>query len=395
MKSKLIRWPAVFLVLVLIAYVCFAMLRSLPNVEPSYLPLSVQTTGSLSWPSEGESAVGIVGSNVLNTYGTQSPKPTASTAKLITALMVLKAKPLGLNEQGPTLTLTSNDVNIYNQYIVEDGSSVQVTAGEQLSEYQMLQAMLLPSANNIADSLAIWTYGSLPGYSTAANAFVKSLGLSGTTIGSDASGFNPTTVSTAEDLVKIGEIVMQNPVLSSIVDQPNVTLPIANTVNNVNNLLGTDNIVGVKTGNTDQAGGVFVGAVKFSVGSDSKVLVSANVGASTLANSLNESHALLNSAQKNFHGTTLISPNTVVAKFKAPWSKTVVFAKTSSAVTANVWGGDSFKLNLNGLKSVSYKAKSGDNAGNVSDTSLNSTSSVVSLSKNIPSPSIVWRLLHP
>ena len=57
---------------------------------------------------------------------------------------------------------------------------------------------------------------------------------------------------------------MQNPVLAGIVNESTTSgIPMVNDISNVNNLLGTYNIVGVKTGNTDQAGGVFVGAVKF------------------------------------------------------------------------------------------------------------------------------------
>jgi D-alanyl-D-alanine carboxypeptidase (penicillin-binding protein 5/6) len=395
MKKKLLKRTPLLLILVFIAYVAFALFRSLPNVQPTLLPLNIQTASSLVWPSQGESAVGIVGSNVLDTNGVQSPKPTASTAKLITALMVLRAKPLSLNEQGPTLTMTQNDVDIYNQYVTEDGSVVKVQAGEELSEYQMLQAMLLPSANNIADSLADWSYGSLASYSAAANSYVKSLGLSGTTIGSDASGYDPSTVSTAEDLVKLGELVMQSPVLASIVDQASAELPIVGGIANVNNLLGTDNIVGIKTGNTDQAGGVFVGAVKFNLSSQSKVIVSANVGADSLSDALSSSSNLLKSVQTNFHDTTLLSTGTVVANYTAPWTKTPVRADTRGTITANVWGGNSFKVNLTGLRSVSYKAKAGDNAGSVSDGSLNSSTANVSLSAKIPSPSIWWRLSHP
>jgi D-alanyl-D-alanine carboxypeptidase (penicillin-binding protein 5/6) len=183
MKRIFHPWMSIVIVLLLLGYCGYAIFRTMPAARPNNLSVEAQTSPSLNWPSQGESAVGIVGTNILQSIGDSTPKPTASTAKLITALMVLKAKPLSVSDTGPTVTLTQADVNIYNAYLAEDGSVVQVQAGEQITEYQMLEAMLLPSANNIADSLAIWAYGSLSAYSTAANAYVKSLGLSATTIG--------------------------------------------------------------------------------------------------------------------------------------------------------------------------------------------------------------------
>ena len=175
----------------------------------------------------------------------------ASEAKLITALAVLKKYPLALNQAGPAITLGPSDVAIYDKYQSENGSDLVVVNGEKLTEYQMLQAMLLPSADNIADSLAIWAFGSLTDYTVFANQYVKSQGLSETTVGSDASGFDPSSMTTAANLVNIGQLVMTNPVLASIVGQPTATgFPVVGTIKNVNLVLGKDNIIGIKTGNT-------------------------------------------------------------------------------------------------------------------------------------------------
>lgn len=136
--------------------------------------------------------------------------------------------------------------------------------GEQLSEYQMLEAMMLPSADNMADSLAIWAYGSLPAYQAAANQYLANHNINDTHVGVDASGLDPSTVSTAHDLVLLGEAAMQNAVLAEIVAKPSVNgFPLMGTISNTNTLLGQNGIVGAKTGNTDQAGGVFVFAANY------------------------------------------------------------------------------------------------------------------------------------
>lgn len=391
-KLKLLLFPSL---LIIVGYVVFALFIHTPKVKPTYAPLSVTTKANLIWPNSSEAAVGIVGTNTLTVNGAQTPKPTASTAKLITALMVLKAKPLSLNEPGPTLTISPSDVAIYNKYVAENGSVAEVQSGEQISEYQMLEGMLLPSANNMADSLAIWAYGSLPAYSAAANSYLASLGLNGTHVGVDASGFDPSTTSTAEDLVKIGELVMQNPVLASIVGERITSLPIVGAVYNVNSLLGSDNIVGIKTGNTDQAGGVFVGAVKFNNDNVPTTVVTANVGTNTLEEALITSKPLLQSVQDNFHNTVLVSSGSVIASYKAPWSNQTVNAIASQTVIANVWGGSSFNLSKPNLPSITSKTKSGQIIASYSDSSLNSSTTKVSLSGSLSKPSVWWLLSHP
>ena len=91
--------------------------------------------------------------------------------------------------------------------------------------------------------MAIWAFGSLKNYSQAANQYLEDQGLVETHVGSDASGFNPSTTSTARDLVRIGELVMQDPVLKQIVGQSSASdFPVVNNIKNVNSLLGTRTI---------------------------------------------------------------------------------------------------------------------------------------------------------
>jgi len=254
----------------------------------------------LDWPDSGEAAIGIAGSGVLATHGAQTSRATASTAKLITALTVLKKYPLQPGQSGPKITLTIDDVRIYNQYLAEDGSSARVLVGAQISEYQMLEAVLIPSANNIADSLAIWAYGSLPTYQAAATQTAQSLGLAGTTIGSDASGLSPDTVSTAHDLVVIGEAAMENPVIAEIVGISKTTVPVFGEITNYNTLLGHEGIVGVKTGNSDEAGGVYVFAADYRTPDGQNItIVGAVQGLPDLPSALQAAKPLLKSTEQN------------------------------------------------------------------------------------------------
>ena len=114
---------------------------------------------------------------------------------------------------------------------------MSIAAGEQLTERQALQALLLPSANNIAAVLARWDAGSADRFVARMNATARSLGMTHTRY-TDPSGYDDATVSTAADQVRIVDRAMRLPVFASIVAIPSATLPVAGTVHNTNTLLG-------------------------------------------------------------------------------------------------------------------------------------------------------------
>lgn len=393
---KKIAWTTTVL-FVLVGYLLWALLRPLPAIKPDDYSSSLSfadTQSSLKWPLKGQSAVSILDTDVFETHGPQKPLPTASTAKIITALMVLQKKPLGKGQTGPTYTITPADVEIYKRYVARDGSVLPVQAGMQLTEYQMLQALMLPSANNIADALAIWAYGSLPSYSKAANAYLKSQDINNTTIGSDASGLNPDTKSTAEDLVKIGALAMKHVVLSEVASQSTAAgLPNNPIIRNVNDLLGKDGIVGIKTGNSDEAGGVFVGAAKHTVNGRSLTFVTAVVGAATRQEALAESQTLIRSAEKNFNTATIAQNGQKLATYTAPWGETRK-AILNEPITITRWKNEKIKSSIK-LNDVKIGQK---DSGIITFSKTSATESLsknVELEKAFDSPGIGWRLLHP
>src|SRR4029450_11873896 len=127
---------------------------------------------------------------------------------------------------------------------------------EQLTELQALQALLLPSANNIATVLARWDARSAERVVARVNATARALGMTHTRY-TDPSGYDDATVSTAADQVRIVDRAMRLPVFSSIVATPSATLPVPGPVHTTTRLLGYDGFVGVKTGSTAAAGGCF------------------------------------------------------------------------------------------------------------------------------------------
>jgi serine-type D-Ala-D-Ala carboxypeptidase (penicillin-binding protein 5/6) len=320
-KSKRrLSLPLILLILFVIAYISWALPLPKIKAEPSYVYKSRPTQVSLAWPAYGQSAVGAVGYGILDSHGAQVTAPMASVTKVITALAVMKQKPLAPGNQGPTITITAEDVAAYNDYNSKGGSVVTVSEGEQISEYQALQAMLLPSANNMADTLARWAFGSIDKYKAFTNTYMKQLGMSGTLI-DDASGFSPKSTSTAENLTALGLIFENNPVLKDVASQASAEIPVAGTIHSTNWLLGVDSVSGIKTGNTEEAGGCFLFASNRTIGGQPVTVVGAIMGAPDLNSALGDARPLIQSVDSGFSKVTVVKRDQAVGLYVAPWGE--------------------------------------------------------------------------
>jgi serine-type D-Ala-D-Ala carboxypeptidase (penicillin-binding protein 5/6) len=258
------RIPGVLVtgLLVVVAGIAAALGHEL-LASPTVDVLSDQHRGALGgappstvWPPAGQAAFVRSGQAQVHAGPNQRAAPIASVAKVMTAYLVLRDHPLGLGQTGPTITLGDADVADTDRRRGQHESIVSVAAGEQLTELEALQALLLPSANNIAAVLARWDAGSEDRFLARMNATARSLGMTHTRY-TDPSGYDDATVSTAADQVRIVDRAMRIPVFASIVATPSAWLPVAGTMHNTNTLLGQDGFVGVKTGSTAAAGGCF------------------------------------------------------------------------------------------------------------------------------------------
>jgi len=218
------------------------------------------TTPTLDWPARGSAAVA-VGGGTIRVSGATRPVPIASLAKVMTAVVVLHRHPLSTNDSGFTLTITADDVDDARHRRSEGQSVVTVAAGERLTERQALQALLLPSANNIALVLARVESGSVDDFVDDMNAEARRLGMSSTDY-TDPSGYAATTVSTARDQVLLARAAMRIDAFAEIVGEPDATIPEAGVVHNTDTLLGSDGFVGIKTGSDSAAGGCFMFAAR-------------------------------------------------------------------------------------------------------------------------------------
>jgi serine-type D-Ala-D-Ala carboxypeptidase (penicillin-binding protein 5/6) len=215
--------------------------------EPKYKLDAIQP------PLEGQFAIAALSDGIDMVTDDEKVTPIASLTKLITALVVLEKAPLNPNERGDIIILTANDEQYYWDYIALQGTVTSVTAGQQISQYEALQTMLLASSNNMSDTIIDYYFESREDYLNYANSMISRLGLTNTKV-ADTTGFSPNSVSTPSDMLLLGKIILENPVLAEIVAQKDATVSVAGAIPNYNALIDLPYVTGLKPGLTDEAG---------------------------------------------------------------------------------------------------------------------------------------------
>lgn len=190
---------------------------------------------AVMWPRRGQAAL-VLGNGRPGASPHEQPVAIASLAKVMTAYLTLKRYPLGGARDGFTITVTPSQAQAAAQDAAQKQSVVAVRAGEQLTERQLLEALLIPSGNNIAQMLAALVAGTETHFVAEMNAEARALGMDHTTY-TDPSGFDPSTVSTAADQLRVFQHAMRFPLFRQIVSMASVTLPVAGTVTNYNPLI--------------------------------------------------------------------------------------------------------------------------------------------------------------
>ncbi|MGW4155324.1 D-alanyl-D-alanine carboxypeptidase family protein [Micromonospora chersina] len=281
------RLPALISMLMTLLLLAAALVAVAPLRHPlpaptvtRTLPASTVIPGrapALPWPRSGQAALYVEGVGSIGASGGSRPLPIGSVAKVMTAYVILTEHPLDRGEHGPKLTVSAAQAAAYPSELARGESLVRVTAGAVFTERQALQAVLLPSANNMARILAAWDAGSIDAFVDKMNDTAAEFGMRNTHY-TDPSGLSPATVSTAADQVILARKAMALPAFAEIVAQKKATLPVAGEVKNYNSLVGRNGVVGIKTGSTDEAGGCLSFAFVVTVGGRKITVVGAVLG---------------------------------------------------------------------------------------------------------------------
>ena len=234
------------------------------------------STPPIAWPLTGSAALIIPSLDVAQSWH-NDVVPIASLAKMMTAYVTLKRLPLAQGATGPCLTISASDVAAYDEMKVTGQSAVAVATGESLCEIDLLGGLMVHSANNFALLLATLVSGNVPSFVVLMNQTAQRLGLTHTHY-VEPSGYVDGSVSTALEQGELAVLLMKSPLIRSIVLMPSITLPVAGTVTSFTPFIGTDNVIGVKSGRTDAAGGCDVMAMTFKEGASTRVLYAVVLG---------------------------------------------------------------------------------------------------------------------
>jgi D-alanyl-D-alanine carboxypeptidase len=305
---------AVGALLILLAVV--QMVRPLPAPKLRLVVPPTRTVPgalTLPFPVAGQAAVEVDGVGRMGSSGSGAPTPTASVAKVMTAYVFLQDHPLASGREGPTYTISAEEAARLKWRIARDETHVNVVAGQPFTEREALEALLVVSANNIAHELARWDSGGDPAFAAKMNATARRLGMTGTHY-TDPSGFDPTTVSTAVDQVRLLTAAMRVPAFAEIVSRSTFTPRTGGeTRYGGNTLLGTDGVVGGKTGFTSRAGANYV----FAARSAGRLIIGAVMGqpnATSPAMAVEAARPLIEAAERNLTPITLLPRGALVAK---------------------------------------------------------------------------------
>lgn len=361
--------------LVALLVIVFAVVQSVRPLPEPTLSLTAKPTFSfdgsapqLPWPAKGQAFMAASGLGTLGSSGEQKPVPIASVTKSMTAYVILKEHPLKRGEEGPMIEIDAKGESDGQLDKTDNESTLNtVKKGDKISLKAALSAIMIPSANNIARQLARWDAGSEEAFVDKMNAAAKELGMTNTTY-TDPSGLNATTVSTAEDQVKLGLKLVEIPALMDITKLPEWTDPSGKTWRNYNELPPFDGALGIKTGSTSKAGGNLLFAAHKMVGDTDQLIVGAVLAqhdTPILGTAINASRDLMIATQNALKSATIVKKGQVVGTVEDGFGGSVPVVATKD-VKAVGWSGLTVKLKLaNGGKALPHTAAAGTVVGSL------------------------------
>ncbi len=393
---------AAVIVALIATYVSLTLTAPVGNAASTlHVPsVATPTAATIAMPAVGEAAVSIAGADdylgttadgIFASSGGDGKLPMASISKLITALVVLNAKPLGASGTGPTITWSAADAKLYDKYYLLNATIAAMPANSTMTEYNAIETMLVVSACNYAEAVADWAFGSNANFLYHARLWLKANGLDSTTM-VEPTGIDPENTSTPSDLIALGKIAMANPTIAGIVAKTSLDVPSLQGMPNTNDLLGSDGIDGIKTGTLEGSDLLF--SAKVSDGVPTPLTVTGVVLKGASRQSVDASvQAMIASLVAGFHTDQLGTKGEVVGTYSTPWgsSASMVLGKTASLVS---WSSTPITSKVS--TTTLATGSSGEKVGTVTWTVGKATISVpVVLKGKIAKPSTWWRLTHP
>ncbi|MFF5339062.1 serine hydrolase [Streptomyces sp. NPDC013181] len=398
-----VRRVKIWTPLVLLLLLVFAIVQIVRPLPDPSLAMTAKTTYSfegetpkLPWPDQGQGYMAATGLGRIGSFGEQKPVPIASVAKAMTAYIVLKSHPLKRGEEGPKIEVDAKAEADGKLYTEGESTLNTVKEGDYLTERQALSALMIPSANNVARLLARWEAGSEKAFVAKMNATADELGMKNTTY-TDPSGLTASTVSTAEDLVKLGEKLVEFPALMDITKLPEWKDPSGHTWRNYNTLVPFDGALGIKTGSTSKAGGNLLFAAHKMIDGTDQLVVGAILGQYDDVSIIDEvnrvSKRVMLATLDVLEGAKVVKKGDVVGQVDDGMGHTTPVVATKD-VEAVGWAGLTVKLELtDDGRTIPHEAVAGTHVGTLTVGEGRSQVKVaVALQKDLAKPSVSDKL---
>lgn len=345
-------------------------------------------------PEGGASAVTLDAKrDPLAVAGDTDAVPLASTAKIVTALVILDARPLARGRAGPAIPITLDDYRSYIDNSNADNVAVTVLPGEVWSEREMLEAMVLGSSNNHAQSLARWAFGSRAAFLDAASVWLIEHDLTSTHL-ADETGLSEHSVGTAADIARLAALAMANPTLAEILTDPTAELFTSRGVKNHNSYLPDLGITGISRSYTDAAGICLLFAATVTVRDTPLTFYGVFLGLPDWDALDAATGALMDSAAAGVTQQDLVVQGEVFATFTSPWGDTAngVANSTKAQLSWPLGPLEPVEVTTTGFSTNPRGAE----VGTVSVASDDGMVTLpLTLDEPIMGPGPGWRLLNP
>lgn len=294
-------------------------------------------SGTVTLPGAGGAAIASAdGEQIFAARDLDEPRVLASITKVITALVVLDVYPIEEGASGASITLTAADSALPARYRAMNGTVAPAPQGAVVTQRDVIELMIVPSANNYAETLAVWAFGSMTDYLDAARAWLSAHELDAITVG-DAVGFSLDNTGTPRELVELARIALENEVIASAAALPSVTVAGIGTFETTNLALGTAGVSGIKTGTLDGIGANLLFASTVAVGDVTTEVVGVVLGLSDQDAVAAAVSALVTTVADDFFVITLVEPGTTVATYATAWGDSARLV-TGESEPVLVWG---------------------------------------------------------
>lgn len=261
MKKTLIRAFSLLLILSLLTGLCCPLAAALEY--EGVTPITIDSTASLLVDMDND--------QVLHAENADEKRYPASITKVMTALLTLEAIGRGEFTMETVVTVPAEAL----KDITDDSSTANIVAGEQMTVHDLLYCLLVVSANEAANILAITVSGDIPTFVELMNQRAQELGMKNTHFVNPHGLHNADHYSTASDIYIMAKEAMTHAPFREIVSTGSYTTAATNlseprVLYNTNGLLARykyagyvySGTIGIKTGSTPQAGYCLVAAAK-------------------------------------------------------------------------------------------------------------------------------------